>query len=276
MTALRSRGAVAQVRPRSTGGSAARLPTALAAVLLAAALVLSWPARGAGQAPPAAGPNGENPSAAATLVAFFPSTGGRRLLVSRSGRGASIRGRLTDAVGAGIRGAVIDVRLTVMAPWVRPQQRPGARTGPDGSFSLRVPSRRVSRRVRLTYRPALDRPEAVATLSLGLRVRAAVTLRLRPAAVARGGTLRFAGRLLGRPLPRQGKVVELQARDRGAHRWLTFRTLRVRSRRGRFRARHTFRRARGPLRLEFRARARADGAYPFATGASRPVRARVG
>jgi len=245
-------------------------------VTIAAALLLLAAAEPARAQDAVAAPNGENPSASATLVAFFPSTGESRLLVSRARRGVTIRGRLVDAGGAGIRNAHVDVRLKVMAPFARAVPVPGARTTPDGSFALRVPSRHVSRRVRLAYRPDLGLPDVAAARTLTLRVRAAIALRLSAAAVPRGGTLRFAGRLLGRPLPRHGKVVELQARDRGARRWLTFRTLRVRGRHGRFRARHTFRRARGRLSLEFRARARADGAYPFATGASRPVRARVG
>ena len=233
---------------------------------------LADPARGNGSV---TAPNGENPSAVATLVAFFPSTGGKRLLVSRSRRGATLRGRLVDHGGAGVRGALIDVRVNVMAPWARAVGVPGVRTDADGAFALRLPSRRISRRVRLAYRPDLALADVAAASTLTLRVRAALALRLSAPVVPRGGTLRFSGRLLSRPVLRQGKVVELQARDRGARRWLTFRTLRVRARSGRFRARHTFRRARGPLSLEFRARARADGAYPFATGASRPVHVSV-
>lgn len=254
----------------AAGVAAAAAVAALAVALLT---LVTEPAHAGG---PVAAPNGQNPSAPATLVAFFPSTGASRLLVSRSPRGVTLRGRLVDAGGAGIRDALIDVRTKVMAPWARAVAGNPARTGADGSFALRLASRRVSRRVRLTYRPDLGQPEVAAERTLTLRVRASVALRLSAPVVRRGGTLRFAGRLLGRPLPRHGKVIELQARDRGARRWLTFRTLRVRRRSGRFRARHTFRRARGPLSLEFRARARADGAYPFATGASRPVSARVG
>lgn len=254
-------------------------------VAIAAALVVVGalagpvvPARAAGVARAATAgpaPNGENPAATATLVAFFPRTGGRRLLVSRSRRGVLVRGRLVDAGGGGIRSALIDVRLAVMAPWARASRPAGPRTAADGSFAVRVPSRMVSRRVRLSYRPDTGQPAEAAAAVLVLRVRAALRLRVSTANLPRGGTLRFAGRLVGGALPRLGKVVELQVRDRGGHRWLTFRTLRVRGRSGRFRARYTFRRARGPLALEFRARARADGAYPFATGASRPLRVRV-
>lgn len=247
------------------------------AVIMAAGVVAILLALVAAPAPaqaPAPVPNGENAAATATLVAFFPRTGRRRLLVARSSRGVTVRARLVDLGGAGIRGALVDARTVVMAPWARSVTLPALRTGPDGSFAVRVASMTVSRRLHLAYRSDLTQWGVAAAADVMLRVRAALTLRLDRHVVLRGGTLRFAGRLRGR-LPRHGRVVELQARDRGARRWLTFRTLRVRDPRGRFRARHTFRRTRGRLRLEFRARARADGASPFATGASRPVGALV-
>ena len=245
-------------------------------VLAAAVLIALVP--GAGRArgqEPGPLPNGENPAQVATLVAFFAHTGQERLLVSRSPRGVTLRGRLVDAGGAGVRSALIDVRMKVMTPWSPSTFPPALRTAADGSFTVWVPSRRASRRVDLSYRPDLGSLHVAASHTLALRVRAALTLRLSPRVVPRGGTLRFAGHLLGGPLPPLGKIVELQARDAGTLRWLTFRTVRVRGRGGRFAARHRFRRARGPLTLEFRARARADDAYPFATGSSRPVRVRV-
>ena len=67
-----------------------------------------------------------------------------------------------------------------------------------------------------------------------------------------------------------GKIVTLQARERG--RWRDFQS--ARTRRGRFSARYRFSStARGIFPI--RAVARADAAYPYATGRSRTVRVRV-
>ena len=85
--------------------------------------------------------------------------------------------------------------------------------------------------------------------------------------------MRFRGRLLGHPIPRVGKLIDLQAFDGG--RWRTFKTTRA-NRKGRFRARYRFtRHARAPRTFRFRARARRESRYPYALGVSRTVRVRV-
>ena len=68
--------------------------------------------------------------------------------------------------------------------------------------------------------------------SLALKVQAGARLTVTPRVATRGQTVRLRGRLVGRPLPVGGKVVELQARSPGQA-WLTFRTVRT-TRRGRF------------------------------------------
>ena len=85
---------------------------------------------------------------------------------------------------------------------------------------------------------------------------------MRPAAVPRGGRARFRGRLLGKPIPRVGKLVDLQAYDGG--RWRTFATTRT-NRKGRYRA-PTASPARSPRTFRFRARARKEARYPYALG----------
>ena len=49
--------------------------------------------------------------------------------------------------------------------------------------------------------------------------------------------MRFRGRLLGKPIPRVGKLIDLQAYDAG--RWRTFKTVRA-NRKGRYRASYRF------------------------------------
>ena len=100
-------------------------------------------------------------------------------------------------------------------------------------------------------------------------MRAGVALALAPRPAAGRRAVALTGRLVGRPLPRTRKLVELQARRPG-HAWVTVRILRARLD-GRFAARYTP--ARGGRR-ELRAVVRAAADYPYATGASRPLRVR--
>jgi hypothetical protein len=87
-----------------------------------------------------------------------------------------------------------------------------------------------------------------------------------------GGRVRFRGRLLGKPIPRVGKLVDLQAFDGG--RWRTFATTRT-NRKGRYRAAYRFIRTSSPRTFRFRARARKEARYPYALGTSKVVRVRV-
>jgi hypothetical protein len=84
--------------------------------------------------------------------------------------------------------------------------------------------------------------------------------------------VRFRGRLLGKPIPRRGKLVELQAFDAG--RWRVFAQPRAR-RSGRFRTSYRLQRTFRPRTFRFRARVRPESAYPYALGYSRVVRVRV-
>jgi hypothetical protein len=105
-----------------------------------------------------------------------------------------------------------------------------------------------------------------------LDVRAGVTLDARPRRVRGGALLRLSGRLLAAPTTRPGKLVTLQAHERG--RWRDFASARTR-RDGRFTTRYRFTHdARGTFPM--RAVARSDAAYPYATGASPGVRVHVG
>jgi hypothetical protein len=102
------------------------------------------------------------------------------------------------------------------------------------------------------------------------RVRASATLRPGRHAVPRGGRVTFRGRLRGGYVPPRGKLVELQATDRG--RWRTFALVRSR-RNGSFRYRYRFS---GSGRFAFRARVRFERAYPYVLGYSAQTFVRVG
>lgn len=218
-------------------------------------------------------PNGDNPSDQAFLTAYFAKTRKSRLTAGY-GRRTVVGGKLTDRSGVGIRDARIELVSTNAVAGAKPLDKGGARTRQDGSWTLILPKNVSSRRLSFGYRSHANDPRPVSEALLTLRVRAGLSMRVAPKRTRNGGTIRFAGRLLGRPLPARGKVVELQARDKGAKKWITFKTMRAKG--GRFSARYTFRRTSRRVTYEFRARAREDGGYPFATGVSRLVRVRVG
>jgi hypothetical protein len=108
--------------------------------------------------------------------------------------------------------------------------------------------------------------------SLRVRTRARVRLRAVPAIVPAGGVVRFRGSLLGGPVPRNGKLVDVQARV-GGH-WRTFATVRT-SRRGRIRHRHRFAASSSGRTYWFRVLARKETAYPYESAASPAVAVRV-
>jgi hypothetical protein len=215
--------------------------------------------------------NGDNSSDVARLTARWARTA-RPTRTARYGVRQVVRGRLTDANGAGIRNARIELLTAIDGRPGAPLDKGGARTRGDGRFTLILPRDASSRTLLLRYRSRANDTVTAAERTLRLKVRAGVKLSVAPHVAARGRSVRLSGRLVGRPLPRNGKVVELQARSPG-ERWITFRTIRA-SRTGRFSTRYTFQRG-GPAHYEMRARVRAADDYPYATGVSHAVRVRV-
>ena len=216
-----------------------------------AALAPAPPAPLPASAAPAAAPRGVR------LSARWARTRARTLGVAYGARPA-IRGRLTRADGGPIGGAAIGLFTRTLGRG-RAVDAGGTRTRPDGGFTLVLRAGLPSSLLELRSRSGDARAR------LHLRVRAGVTLR----AARRGRIVALSGRLRGRPLPRAGKLVELQARARGG-RWLTFRTVRADAR-GRFRTRYRLR-TRRRASFVLRARSRAAGDYPYATGSSAAVR----
>jgi hypothetical protein len=214
------------------------------------------------------GANGENASDDARLTARWVRTR-RATLTSPYGRRNVIRGRLTTAGGAGIRGARVEMLTAIDGRAGAPLDKGGARTRRDGRFTIILPRDASSRTLLLRYRSHLNDNVSIAEATLRVKVRAGVRLAVAPHAAAQGRAVRLSGRLVGRPLPATGKVVELQARSPG-ERWITFRTIRA-SRRGRFATRYVFRRG-GPAVYLMRARVRAADDYPYATGVSHAAR----
>ena len=219
-------------------------------------------------------PNGTPATDDAQLTAYFAATR-RQQLTTRFGRPAVVHGRLHDAGGTPIADARIELLATSRQPGAAAVDNGVARTGADGAWMLILPGGGSSRTLEFRYRPYSNDATAAAQQRLLLKVRAGVRLRIRPRVLRGARTIRFAGRLLGKPVPRRGKLVELQARTKGTRRWITFKSVRSDAR-GRFRHRYTFRYPNRRVTYEFRARSRFETGYPYEQGASRVVRVRLG
>ena len=186
----------------------------------------------------------------------------RKRVWPRAGRRVLLRGRLRDSTGKPI--ANRSIRLFVR---VRGHSRyslwTSLRTSASGVFrSLLSPG--PSRRLRVSY----CAPGGGKHTDLKLGVRATAKLKVNKHLVRSGRSVVFSGRLVARPIPRLGKLVELQAYFRG--RWRTFETLKT-DRRGRFQFRYRFGPTSGRVRYRFRARIPTELGYPFEQGKSRRI-----
>ena len=220
--------------------------------------------------PPAPAPisNGNPASPAARLFATLAHGRVRRAV--RFGRGAVVRVGLTDETGRPIAAAALQVLTREVRSGSEWRVTPGVTTGADGRTLVALATG-PSRRVRIEYRVHTGDARPVVAEEVRLDVRAGITLKILPRRLHGGRTIRLRGRLLAAPTTRLGKVITLQARERG--RWRDFKSARTR-RGGRFATRYRFTSgARGTFPI--RALARADASYPYATGrrTPRPTRA---
>lgn len=198
----------------------------------------------------------------------------RRSQATRRVRFASrsrLYGRLRTVQGTAIAGAQMDVVATATQPGAKSRARIGVRTDKHGRFEIAWPRGGASKNIVVAYRSHVNDTIATAQASVRLRVAAGVSLRLSPRLVGAGRAVTFRGRVSGGPIPRGGKLVELQVRDRSG--WRTLRVVRT-NRRGVFRSRYRFVSTGSAARLHFRARSRFEAAFPYLTGVSPPRAAR--
>ncbi|MDO9408203.1 hypothetical protein [Patulibacter sp.] len=174
-------------------------------------------------------------------------------------------GQLTTPAGQPIKDAFVRVTIKRDARNSPSFARDSLRTDKNGRFGWTLPTGVSSRAILLSYHQRVNDTKAVATTRLNLRVTAAVRLTLSRKTARKGQAVRLRGKVLGRPMPKTGKLVELQARNPG-RKWITFRTVRSRKS-GSFSATYRFRNG-GPARFQMRARVRKTGDYPYATGSS--------
>ncbi len=178
------------------------------------------------------------------------------------------KGRLRALDGKPIAHAAV---AAVVAGPRAPRTIGRVRTSRGGSWSMPLRARFRSGHITFTY---VDGRGGAAYARLLAKVRAGVALRARRHTVTPHGRIRLSGRLLGRPIPRRGKVVEIRARGRGEKRWITFKTVRS-DRRGRFAVTHRLTQGYRNVTYEFQAVARYDAAYPYERGASNVERVTV-
>lgn len=212
------------------------------------------------------GPNGEHASNRARLEVV----GSHRRTV---GFGRSTRAMLSlhDEAGRPIAHATISMMERMRAPgahWIVSPRL--LQTDETGRVGTRLPFK-YSRNIRFVYMSGLsDEPAASARIQVQARSR--TTLRRSRSFLRNGQTLRFSGRLLSKPVPDSGIIVDLQAKVRT--RWVSFETVRSDSE-GHWRGSYRFRATSGLQTYRFRARVRGDSGYPYAASTSKGVRVHV-
>jgi hypothetical protein len=180
----------------------------------------------------------------------------------RAGRKVVVRGILRSRTARPISSAAVRI-LAQRRGALRFREAGVVRTSDNGHFRLTLKPG-PTRRVRASYCAV----GGGVARDIRLRVTATGRLRSNRRRVRNGGSVLFHGRVLARPFPSFGKLVELQAYFRG--RWRTFQTLRT-NRRGAFRFRYRFGGTTGRIRYRFRVRIPREAGYPYEAGASRSV-----
>lgn len=171
-------------------------------------------------------------------------------------RSVRLRGRLTDPSGNPIARARIAI-IERPATTGRKASEAYAMTGADGRFSYVVSGNGPSRSVELRYFTQLGDAVPSASRLLQIRVRAASTFKLS----LRGVVVRYAGRVLTRPLPRGGKQVFIQGRAEGDA-WRRFAVRRT-DKAGKYSGRYRLRVRRPGVKLQFRVEIPKQSGYPF-------------
>jgi hypothetical protein len=194
----------------------------------------------------------------------------RRVVVTRPlvrfGKAIPVEGHLTSPGGNPLADSALEIFERVGLPGQQWRRLAILKTDAGGKFRFRA-LRGPSRTLRFRYPGTpLVQPQ---TADVDLRVRARSSLRVSRRRVVNGEDVVFSGRVAGRPLPDNGKLLQLQVLSRGG--WLTFATPRARPATGRWAYRYRFTATRGRVDYRFRVRLPKEAGYPYAAGRSRPV-----
>ena len=186
------------------------------------------------------------------------------------GRAVTLLGRLTTVDGTAVAGQPIVVTGVERRAGAAAVALGSVTTDARGRFSMVVPAG-PSRDVSVRFAGASGLLHRLRSVSL--RVPASATIHASRVSLGGQGAIRFSGRLraLGAALPPGGKIVDLQAAQRG--RWSTVATTRTRGASGAWRAVARFRGT--PGRYPVRLRIRREALFPYELGYSASVVVRV-
>jgi hypothetical protein len=182
---------------------------------------------------------------------------------------AKLKGTVTTAAGAPIADGTVDVITTPKADGQVPRVVGAVTSDRTGAFTYTAPAG-SSRAVTFRFRGLGEYRRSEGTVNL--LVPGSATLKSSKRQVPNGRPVMFTGKVLSKPLPARGKVVDLQAFYRG--KWRTFATPRA-NKKGQFKFRYRFEATRRTTTYKFRARLRAESAYPYELGYSKVVSVRV-
>ena len=215
-------------------------------------------------------PNGRNASRFVKLSASLRSKRDkpRRAAVVPYGKTRYAEGRLTDAGGSPIAGAILQVGSRVQRPGARMRDTGTVTTGEDGRFAYRI-ARGPSRTLRFAYKAYSLDPAPVSTAQVSLGVKAGIALKVGPRRVRNGQRIRFLGRLKGGPA-RKGTRLTIDVLVPDARRRLPIGNVKADGK-GRFRFTYRFRRTLVKARYRFQARLTAQPGYPYRGAASKRV-----
>ena len=181
-------------------------------------------------------------------------------VIARAGRLVRLDGLLATASGQPIDGATIEALEKRSRGTLVPVGFVTTRT--DGKFRFKL---KAARNREMLFRYGGSAQIGAATTDFAMLVPAATSIRPNRRRLLNGQQVLFSGHVLTRPLPTQGKLVEMQAHFRG--RWRTFSTVRA-GPNGRWRFPYRFGGTVGRVTYRFRARLPAEGGYPFISGNS--------
>jgi hypothetical protein len=186
------------------------------------------------------------------------------------GKRVPISGRLLGVDGAPISGAVLSVQVQTAVPGASMADAAQVATGRDGRFTYLAPAG-PSRTIRFGYRSYSADTSFADTTDVHLLVAAGVTMKARLTTVRNRHATVFTGRLLGKPIPQRGVIVDLQVFFR--KQWRTFAAPRT-NKAGVYKFKYRF--MAGAATWRFRARVRRETSYPFELGLSaRPITVKV-
>jgi hypothetical protein len=208
--------------------------------------------------------------ARARLSAGF-QRGKRIRRAARADFGATVRlsGRLTNHLGRPVARARLDVSSRSRVGRERPAG--AVTTNRAGRFTYRMRAR-ASGTVRIHYQGSRLLGSAQREVALGVRAASVLTVNARR--VLNGDEVIFKGRLRGRPFPRPGKIIHLQAHY-PRQGWSNFGPPQRANRNGRWRIPYRFENTRGVVHYRFRVLVPREQDYPFESGASNIVRVTV-